>query len=48
MTNIRAHIQNFNETEKVLHTMHTLGGEQKVTFLTEKGLYKNYIKPINK
>ena len=23
-----------------MHTMHTLGGSQEVTFLTEKGLYK--------
>ena len=23
-----------------MHSMHTLGGEQDVTFLTEKGLYK--------
>jgi len=23
-----------------VHTMHTLGGSQEVTFLTEKGLYK--------
>ena len=28
------------ESEKVVHTMHTLGGTQEVTFLTEKGLYK--------
>ena len=40
MSNIRANIQNFDETEKVVHTMHTLGGDQQVTFLTEKGLYK--------
>jgi hypothetical protein len=40
MSNIRVIINNFNETEKVVHSMHTLGGEQDVTFLTEKGLYK--------
>jgi len=40
MSNIRVIINNFNETEKVVHSMNTLGGEQDVTFLTEKGLYK--------
>ena len=40
MTNIRAHIQTFDITEKVVHSMQTLGGSQDVTFLTEKGLYK--------
>ena len=30
----------FDESEKVLHTMQTHGGNQDVTFLTEKGLYK--------
>lgn len=40
MSNIRANVQNFDETEKVVHTMQTLGGDQQVTFLTEKGLYK--------
>jgi hypothetical protein len=33
---IRSVIRDFNETEKVVHSMHTLGGEQDVTFLTEK------------
>jgi prophage antirepressor-like protein len=33
-------IRDFDESEKVLHTMQTLGGSQDVTFLTEKGLYK--------
>jgi prophage antirepressor-like protein len=37
---IRSVIRNFNETEKVVHTTHTPGGSQEVTFLTEKGLYK--------
>ena len=37
---IRSVIRDFDETEKVVHTMHTLGGTQNVTFLTEKGLYK--------
>ena len=39
ITNIRTTINDFNTTEKVVHTMHTLGGKQQVTFLTEKGLY---------
>jgi prophage antirepressor-like protein len=38
--NIRSTIQTFNSSEKVVHTMDTLGGSQDVTFLTEKGLYK--------
>ena len=40
ITTIHSVIRDFNESEKVLHTMHTLGGTQEVTFLTEKGLYK--------
>ena len=40
ISNIRTSIQFFNDTEKVVHTMDTLGGTQDVTFLTEKGLYK--------
>jgi prophage antirepressor-like protein len=40
MGNIRSTIQNFDKSEKVVHTMDTLGGSQRVTFLTEKGLYK--------
>jgi prophage antirepressor-like protein len=40
ISTIRSVIRDFNETEKVVHTMHTLGGTQQVTFLTEKGLYK--------
>jgi prophage antirepressor-like protein len=40
ITNIRTTINDFNTTEKVVHTMDTLGGSQQVTFLTEKGLYK--------
>jgi prophage antirepressor-like protein len=40
MGNIRTTIQHFDDTEKVVHTMDTLGGSQTVTFLTEKGLYK--------
>jgi hypothetical protein len=30
----------FDESEKVVHSMNTLGGNQDITFLTEKGLYK--------
>ncbi len=37
---IRNTIQDFDETEKVAHTVGTLGGNQEVTFLTEKGLYQ--------
>jgi len=40
ISNIRTSIQLFNDTEKVVHNMDTLGGTQDVTFLTEKGLYK--------
>ena len=40
MGNVRSTIQNFDKSEKVVHTMDTLGGSQQVTFLTEKGLYK--------
>ena len=40
MGNIRTSINDFNNSEKVVHTMDTLGGSQQVTFLTEKGLYK--------
>ena len=40
ISNIRTTINEFNETEKVVHTMNTHGGTQNVTFLTEKGLYK--------
>ena len=40
ISTIRSVIRDFNETEKVVHSIHTLGGLQNVTFLTEKGLYK--------
>ena len=40
ISNIRTSINDFNESEKVVHSMDTLGGSQQVTFLTEKGLYK--------
>ncbi len=37
---IRSSVRDFDDTEKVVHKAHTLGGEQEVLFLTEKGLYK--------
>ena len=40
MSNVRATIIDFDESEKVVHKTPTLGGLQEVTFLTEKGLYK--------
>ena len=40
MGNIRTSIQNFDNTEKCVHTMDTSTGPKQVTFLTEKGLYK--------
>jgi prophage antirepressor-like protein len=40
ISNIRTSIMDFDESEKVVHSMNTLGGTQEVTFLTEKGLYK--------
>ena len=40
MSNIRATIQHFDDSEKVVNSIDTLGGSQQVTFLTEKGLYK--------
>ena len=44
ISNIRTSINEFNETEKVVHAMSTHGGTQHVTFLTEKGLYKVFFK----
>lgn len=44
INNIRSAIQQFDETEKVVHSMNTPGGIQQVTFLTEKGLYKMLFK----
>jgi len=40
ISNIRTTITDFDETEKVLTNSDTLGGNQQVSFLTEKGLYK--------
>ena len=44
ISTIRSVIRDFDKTEKVVLTMHTLGGDQQVTFLTEKGL-NDFIKP---
>lgn len=40
MSNIRATIHAFDDSEKVVNSIDTPGGSQQVTFLTEKGLYK--------
>jgi prophage antirepressor-like protein len=40
MTNIRSSIQHFDNTEKVTRITNTPSGNQGVTYLTEKGLYK--------
>ena len=40
LSNIRATIVDFDDSEKVVNKVDTLGGSQEVTFLTEKGLYK--------
>lgn len=40
IANIRTTMLEFDNTEKVVHSMDTLGGKQDVTFLTEKGLYQ--------
>ena len=40
LTNIRATISVFDEDEKVVNTVYTLGGLQETTFLTEIGLYR--------
>ena len=37
LSNIHASIKDFDETEKVINSVYTLGGNQQVTFLTEKG-----------
>jgi len=38
--NINQNISHFDKSEKVISLTYTLGGNQQVTFLTEKGLYK--------
>jgi prophage antirepressor-like protein len=40
ISNIHTSIRDFDNTEKVIHTVYTPGGIQEVTFLTEKGLYQ--------
>ena len=40
ISNIRASIKDFNETEKVVQTMTTPGGPQNVLFLTRTGLFR--------
>ena len=40
IANIRTSTLDFDESEKVVHSMDTAGGKQQITFLTEKGLYK--------
>src|SRR5579872_3852040 len=40
MTNIRVMMKDFDQSEKVVSKAYTPGGEQEVTFLTEKGLYQ--------
>ena len=38
--NIRSHIKDFNDDERGVDTVYTLGGPQEVVFLTELGLYR--------
>ncbi|GAQ92461.1 Protein kinase-like protein containing BRO family, N-terminal domain [Klebsormidium nitens] len=40
MTNIRATLQSYDEDEKVVKTVDSLGGMQETTYLTERGLYR--------
>lgn len=40
LKNINANLQYFDENQKVIKDFYTLGGIQKVTFLTEDGLYR--------
>jgi prophage antirepressor-like protein len=40
LVNVHTTIKDFDNTEKVIHSLETLGGKQDVTFLTEKGLYQ--------
>ena len=46
LSNIRATIVDFDESEKVVNKVDTLGGNQDVTFLTEKGLYRGTKFPL--
>jgi prophage antirepressor-like protein len=40
ISTIRSVIRDFDKSEKIIHSIQTIGGIQDVTFLTEKGLYK--------
>lgn len=40
IVNVRNTIKEFDESEKGVHSVYTLGGEQKLVFLTEVGLYR--------
>ena len=40
ISQIRSSIRHFDETQKVVQIVHTIGGPQEVTFLTEFGLYE--------
>ncbi len=42
IVNTRSMTKDFDNSEKVVVSIDTLGGEQEVTFLTEKGLYQVY------
>jgi len=44
LLNIHASIKDFDNSEKVINTIDTLGGPQEVTFLTEAGLYEMLFK----
>jgi prophage antirepressor-like protein len=44
LSQVTSSIRNFNEEEKVLQLMHTLGGAQNVTFLTKRGVYRLVMK----
>ena len=51
LTNIYASVQNFDEDEKGLKEVETLGGKQKILYLTSRGVYRllyNSKKPIAK
>lgn len=45
---IRSTLRDMKPTWKVVRAMHTLGGDQKMTFLTEPGLYKLIMKSNKK
>ncbi len=40
ITNIRASVQNYNDKERGVKEIDTLGGHQKVIFLTSRGVYR--------